>query len=792
MLYCPNHTCQTLNPETHKFCQKCRTPLPHRYLWAIGSAAERVSAGEMVGDRYLCQASRIFLDTQPGSGPIAPPGHLPLSIDAYLRLSPYRLHIPQVYDLVKLSEEEAENVLILLDNAALQAPNFAANAAADAWSQVAADVQLLPLLTDAFPAATPLRQIYWLWQIASLWHPLDLERVAASLLTPGLLRVEGPIVHLQELVQDTEEFSLVNLGKCWSDWAAIAHATVRPFLLGLGQQLQSGQIHTPDLLIQQLDQEIERLSQFDTLQLTYLTLTDQGPSRQRNEDACYPAAAQVYQQTLGDRSKPAQATPYLIVCDGIGGHQGGDVASQLAIEAIQQRLQTLRMETLAPAVLTRELEVAVCIANDLISQRNDSEQRYDRQRMGTTLVLAVIRGNELYITHVGDSRAYWITAKNCYQVTLDDDVASREVRLGYSFYREALQTPNSGSLVQALGMNPSAMLHPTVQRFVLDEDAVFLLCTDGLSDNDRVEQFWDVEVLPLLQGQTDIVTVGQRLVAIANSLNGHDNVTVGLLHCKVISHAAPTPATWEYPSEQEAVLLGSTRLVGGPAHETQPTAVLAPASPKVAADKASPTRFLAVLTGVFLLLLGGVWALRSPLMRDWFTPADVAPTPSPSPEESALPVHALLQVGRATSGAATIPLTLYAELPPGGSSPLPGEQRLLLQNTILKVTDARQVGGDRWLQLVRCPAMPTDASGLPSPGTSLAQETDRSLENGPDRPLPFTTETFTNELRPGEQVWVKESELSPFVRLNPSLTAQQETCGEIGPSPIPSAPTPQG
>jgi len=176
----------------------------------------------------------------------------------------------------------------------------------------------------------------------------------------------------------------------------------------------------------------------------------------------------------------AKPTALVVVCDGIGGHEGGNIASNLAIAIVQQRLQTALLAAALddPVALTLELKRTAIAANDTIVQRNDTEHRHDRQRMGTTLVMALGRNHELYLTHVGDSRAYRITRTGYHQVTLDDDLASREVRMGYGLYRDALQQPSSGSLVQALGMNAS-MLHPTVQRFFLDEECLFLLCSDG-------------------------------------------------------------------------------------------------------------------------------------------------------------------------------------------------------------------------------------------------------------------------------------------------------------------------
>jgi hypothetical protein len=106
--------------------------------------------------------------------------------------------------------------------------------------------------------------------------------------------------------------------------------------------------------------------------------------------------------------------------------------------------------------------------------------------------------------------------------------------LGGSLYREVLLQPGSGSLIQALGMSSSQMLRPTVQRFVIDESCVFLLCSDGLSDSDRVEQFWPSVVRPLLTADKSTAKVGKQLVDLANKFNGHDNVTVGLLTAHVV------------------------------------------------------------------------------------------------------------------------------------------------------------------------------------------------------------------------------------------------------------------
>ncbi len=518
-LYCPNDTCQAPNPLTHNFCQQCRTPLPKRYLWTVGESPSVSNSGEILAERYLVISKSILLDTKPGLVPNSPDSeNLQVVIRPYLRLIPYRLHVPQVYGVLTLTDGGSNQEILLLEKPPLNADS-AANV-----------VQLCSQLSTAWGSATSMRQLNWLWQTAQLWQPLVNEGVASSLLDPHLLRVEGSLVRLLELRPDLNSApELPQIGEFWQQLLPTAKPAIAEFLGEICRCLDLGEIHSSEQLVAILDQGLVEIGRSQTPTIKIATKSDTGPSRQRNEDACYPSSGTTI-------TKPPQPSALVIVCDGIGGHEGGNVASNLAIETIQQQVQQLTnisSDHIDPATLLEDLEQAAAVANDKISQINDSEQRTGRQRMGTTLVMALPIAHSMYIAHVGDSRAYLITRYNCYQVTLDDDVASREVRLGYATYRDALHQGASGSLVQALGMSPSSSLHPTAQRFILDEDCVFLLCSDGLSDFDRVEQYWDTEILPIITNGLDVVDVTEKLLEIANTKNGHDNVTIALVHYQV-------------------------------------------------------------------------------------------------------------------------------------------------------------------------------------------------------------------------------------------------------------------
>lgn len=645
MLYCPNPNCQSPNEDAHHFCERCRTRLPKRYLWAIGNGVDLIQVGQILGDRYLCKAPRIFLDTRPGLSPDTLDS-FPDSVLPYLKLNAYQLHVPQAYGWVQPGGTQAASPpILLLEHAAIAVPiqqRVVSGPIAKAAPPTSASVQsesvhLFPTLTSQWKTASVMRQLNWLWQLVKLWQPLATERVVSSLLEPDLIRVEDSVVRLLELKLDQRVTEGVgaslfhHLGALWQQWVPDANPAIQPFLGALCEHLLEGNIKHPGQLVACLDRALSAAGESQVRRVQLASQTDQGPTRPRNEDACYPPEPGTLHLN-SKRMKKADApleSSLVVVCDGIGGHLGGAVASGLAIETIYQHLKELPLGQMSPLALTAELRKAACAANDVISDRNDQEERRDRERMGTTLVMGLVQNHELYITHLGDSRAYLVTKAGCHQVTLDDDVASREARLGYGTYRSALTHPGSGSLVQALGMGPSGSLHPTIQRFLLDGEGLMLLCSDGLSDNDLVEGIWQTYLRPLLDtgDSPDLGAIAQKLVNAANQYNGHDNVTVSLVRW-VTQHpskikidaklATPPTLTSSIPGLANKTRLqsaSSTALSSPPLpNDGSPTQLItpdngSPSQPNVSPSPLGMRSLLSLLLGVFFLLsLGGVLA----------------------------------------------------------------------------------------------------------------------------------------------------------------------------------------
>ena len=790
-LYCSNPNCQAPNLESHNFCQQCRTPLAKRYLWAMGEGIEAYKTGSLIAERYLHKsdslrdsfAYRIVLDTRPGLLPQMPP-EIPNSLIPYLKLSSYQLHVPQVYGQITSGEGRRNSEIWLLENSPI-------------YTTGNVEGQLMPELVSVWKNASAMSQLSFLWQMASLWSPLQSNRVASTLLTPKLLRIEGSIFRLLELRDDQNQpATLQKLGQLWSQWVSSAHPTVASFLAQVCQELVEGTIPSSDQLVVHLESGLAKIGRSLSYSYQIVTRTDTGPIRKQNEDSCYPPSP---------GSQETQEHPLAIVCDGIGGHEGGEVASNLAIETIRERVEHLleNPNNINPTTINLELESFACAANDVISQRNDLEQRQDRQRMGTTLVMALAHAHEMYISHVGDSRAYWITRTGCRQVTLDDDIASREVRLGYSLYRAAVEQAGAGSLVQALGMGSSLMLHPTVQRFVLDEDSIFLLCSDGLSDNDRVEQYWETEILPVLEGQIDLATAGSRLMEIANTQNGHDNTTIGLVYCQVREAQAGQSAT----ALQMAAIPEPE--AGGTRNLASPQAASSRIKTKIIPQRSSSGSPL--LTLLMLLILAGLggaiayWFLPevqawvNPLIGLDSTPAPTATTPTTIPKSTEPPVTSptpaadieagtIVQINSFTTRNSQdneVPVLLRRGTQQPQNESVNG---IILPGSVLQVSSIQRNGNlDTWLQVQVCSTPATPEPPVPSPKVNAGTQKPPAAPEPKKQPpgVVWQPSQTTGSKSPvityrpvkqGDLGWIRESEFTPVLVQN--FTATSSNLGE--------------
>ncbi len=234
-------------------------------------------------------------------------------------------------------------------------------------------------------------------------------------------------------------------------------------------------------------------------------ISDIGMKRKQNQDS---AAAL---PTFG----------FFLVADGMGGHQGGETASQLCVETFSRRI---RENPLTGDDDGRLLQSALEDANQEILRQ--SLENPALQGMGTTATALKINGTNATLIQVGDSRAYFWNEAGLWQVTCDHSLVQEKLRAGL-ITREQMKTDlNKNIITRSVGFEPH--LRGDVYRMVLQPEDGFLLCSDGLTgplDDSEI-----LEVLRTSGGRGDSLSrTASILVESANQRGGEDNITVVLV-----------------------------------------------------------------------------------------------------------------------------------------------------------------------------------------------------------------------------------------------------------------------
>jgi serine/threonine protein phosphatase PrpC len=379
-----------------------------------------------------------------------------------------------------------------------------------------------------------------------------------------------------------------------------------------------------------------------------------GRTRGHNEDHFWFGLQQLRQCGYEDPETVTYRGAF-ILCDGMGGHDGGEIASALATKTLKQQLSYFWASGLPDHETFQEY---IHHANQVIWEQNQQQNRHRMGRMGTTLVMLLVDGKDVAVGHVGDSRLYCVTTdldtnsnanpdtnpdtnpdadssdgnldvgflesemitapdhpladlppasdtveeipeansqegaevveasgSSVPELTLDSiapevqgaDFAMQEAAMAFSDlssapdgaidYQDLLSEatdyapqalleqltedhevanqliargldpavaygrPDAHQLTQALG--PNIKIEPTISYFTLSQNTLFLLCSDGLCDNDVVEQYWQEYLLPLCHRSADLNQGVRNLIDFADRVNGHDNITALLVKCSL-------------------------------------------------------------------------------------------------------------------------------------------------------------------------------------------------------------------------------------------------------------------
>lgn len=229
-------------------------------------------------------------------------------------------------------------------------------------------------------------------------------------------------------------------------------------------------------------------------------LSDKGLKREGNQDSF------LIDERLG----------LFIVADGVGGHQGGEVASALAVETVREVVGHPKANRFTPKeVLYQAYEEA----SHRIYDRALKEQKLNG--MGTTMVMGYIRDKKIYIANVGDSRSYLYRKPYIWQMTEDHSLINEQIRLGLLTEEQAYKTIGKNVITRSVGFERDVFPDVIEREFSVGD--VFLFCSDGLSG------MVDDQLMCQIFNQNPVDKVTPKMIEHALANGGDDNVTVLVL-----------------------------------------------------------------------------------------------------------------------------------------------------------------------------------------------------------------------------------------------------------------------
>lgn len=209
----------------------------------------------------------------------------------------------------------------------------------------------------------------------------------------------------------------------------------------------------------------------------------------------------------------------MCVCDGMGGEQGGEIASKHGIEIFVHQIKINLHDNMSEKQIYDMLKKAVRFANSYVYQIGITDPKLSR--MGTTLVGGVLIGGIFYVANIGDSRCYYIS-DTIHQVSKDHSIVQELLDTGSDSYDEEYMNSLKKYLTKAIGDVTGN--NPDVYKIELKKSEFVMLCSDGL--HNVVD---DKKIYEIIASDTDISDKCEQLINKANENGGFDNITVTIL-----------------------------------------------------------------------------------------------------------------------------------------------------------------------------------------------------------------------------------------------------------------------
>lgn len=208
---------------------------------------------------------------------------------------------------------------------------------------------------------------------------------------------------------------------------------------------------------------------------------------------------------------------FFILADGMGGHNAGEVASQTVVKYIADKLMRLKEDDIPEKEIPSFISHAIEEANDHVYKM--ALENDDQSGMGTTAVVAVVKGDKIFIANVGDSRAYSIKENDISRITIDHSVVEELVLSGMITEEEARNHPQKNIITRAVGTDKEVDVDLFEKES--EKETVLMLCSDGLCS-----MLDDKEILEIVTQYSNCEEAVQMLINRAKQNGGLDNITV--------------------------------------------------------------------------------------------------------------------------------------------------------------------------------------------------------------------------------------------------------------------------
>ncbi len=237
-----------------------------------------------------------------------------------------------------------------------------------------------------------------------------------------------------------------------------------------------------------------------------------GKVRKNNEDYCKGEVIQIGDKSIG----------IFALADGMGGHNKGEIASELAVENIIELMKSdlLQNHSIKIDYIDDIIKQAYNDVNLIIYEKSINNKEFEG--MGTTLVIAIVYDNKLYVANVGDSRCYILRDNNLEKITTDHSVVEELIQASIITEEEAKTHPRRNQITRAMGTDDMVIVD--IFKHSIKGEEKILLASDGLTgcvDKDKIKE--------ILSKKDNVKNLSKELIDVANDMSGRDNITVILI-----------------------------------------------------------------------------------------------------------------------------------------------------------------------------------------------------------------------------------------------------------------------